>query len=73
MKRSSMLKILNPIIAVLILNQVVTGALHDAIPDEAYEFFHEGGGICLFIGAVLHVILNWNWVKASFVRRKQKT
>jgi hypothetical protein len=72
MKRNSMLKILNPIIAFLILNQAVTGTLHDAIPDEAYEFFHGGGGICLVIGVVLHVILNWNWIKASYHKKKSK-
>ncbi len=72
MKRNSILKILNPILAVLFLNQILTGILHDAIPKEAYEFLHEGGGISLAVAAVLHVILNWNWVKANLYRRNSK-
>ena len=72
MKRSSLLKILNPILALLFLNQILTGLLHDAIPKEAYEFLHEGGGICFAVAAVLHVILNWNWVKANFYRKNPK-
>ena len=72
MKRNYILKILNPVLAVLFLNQILTGILHDAIPKEAYEFLHEGGGISFAVAAVLHVILNWNWVKTNFYRRNSK-
>ena len=72
MKRVSILKILNPVLAILLLNQILTGILHGAIPKQAYEFFHEGGGILFAIGVVLHVILNWNWVKVNFLRRNPK-
>ena len=72
MKRNLILKILNPILAILFLNQILTGIFHDAIPKEAYEFLHEGGGISFAVAAVLHVILNWNWVKANFLRRIPK-
>jgi len=72
MKRNSIFKILNPVVAILFLNQILTGILHDAIPKEAYEFFHEGGGILFAVAVVLHVILNWNWVKANFYRRNLK-
>ena len=72
MKRISILRILNPILAVLFLNQILTGILHDAISDKTYEFFHGGGGILITITVVLHVILNWNWVKANFYRKNFK-
>ena len=72
MKRNFILKILNPILAILFLNQILTGILHDVIPKEAYEFLHEGGGISFAVAAVLHVFLNWNWVKANFYRRNPK-
>lgn len=73
MKRSSILKILNPILGILFLNQILTGLFHDAISKEAYEFFHVGGGILFAVAAVLHVILNWNWVKANFYKKKPKS
>jgi hypothetical protein len=72
MKRNSILKILNPVLAILFLNQILTGILHDTIPKEAYEFLHEGGGVSFAFAAVLHVILNWNWVKTNFYRRNPK-
>lgn len=68
MKRSNMLKVLNPILAVLFLNQILTGAFHGALPHEAFEILHEVSGFVLAGVVVLHVILNWNWVKANFFK-----
>lgn len=72
MMRNSILKTLNPILAILFLNQILTGVLHDAIPKEAYEVLHEGGGILFALAAVLHLIFNWNWVKANFFKKHPK-
>jgi len=72
MKRNSVLIIVNPILGVLLINQIMTGLLHKMLPHETFEILHKGGGIVLMAVAVLHVILNWNWIKANFFR-KQKT
>jgi hypothetical protein len=72
MTRTAILKVLNPILGILLLNQIMTGLLHEMLPHEAFEVLHERGGIALAVVAVLHVILNWNWVKANF-RRKAST
>ena len=69
MMRTFVLKIVNPILGVLLLNQVLTGLLHDMLPHNAYEVLHEGGGIVFAIAALLHVVLNWNWIKANFLRK----
>jgi hypothetical protein len=68
-KRNTMLKILNPLLAVLVLNQVTTALIHDAIPHEVFGIMHMGGGFTLAGLATLHLILNWNWVKSSLFRR----
>jgi len=73
MKKNSVLKIVNPILGVLLLNQVLTGLLHDVLPHKVFEVLHEGGGIVFAIVAVLHVILNWNWIKANFFRKPPTT
>ena len=73
MKRNSALKVLNLILAALLVNQVIAGSLHDSLPHEAFEILHQGGGIVFAIAAVLHLILNWNWVRANFFKRARKT
>jgi hypothetical protein len=66
MKKNTALKILNPILLVLFVNQAVTGLFHAKISHEAFEFLHEGGGVLLLILAAIHLILNFNWIKASY-------
>ena len=68
MKRNTMLKILNPILGVLLVNQILTGVFHAGLPHEAFEIMHEISGFILASAVVLHVILNWSWVKANFFK-----
>jgi hypothetical protein len=66
MKKNTAHKILNPILLVLIANQATTALLRDQIGGEAFEFIHEGGGILLVSLVIVHLILNFSWVKASY-------
>lgn len=70
MKRNAMLKILNPLLGILFVNQMLTGIFNEALPHEAFEIMHEGCGFVLAVVALLHVILNWNWVKANFKKSR---
>ena len=72
MTRSTALKVLNPILGLLFISQAATGILHDLLPHEVFEISHGVGGLLLVIAAVIHVILNWSWVKATFLKRKPK-
>ena len=69
MTKTLALKIVNPILAILLFNQVMTGLLNGMLSHEAYEVLHEGGGIAFAIVALLHVMLNFNWIKANFLRK----
>lgn len=70
MKKNQALKILNPAIGLLVLNQAISSSLHDFIPKEVFEVFHEGGGVLLASGAALHLYLNWSWVQATYLNKK---
>ena len=72
MNKRILLKIVNILLALLILNQATTGMLRGILPGEAFEFLHEGGGITLFIFALIHVYLNWAWVKANILPGREK-
>ena len=66
MSKPTALKIVNAILAVLIVTQMGSGFLGREIGREAFDIIHRGGAVVLLIVAVLHIILNWNWVKAAF-------
>ncbi len=66
MKNNALLKVLNPILVVLAVNQAVTALLLDELPPRAFEIFHKGGGAVLLALIAIHFILNFNWVKANY-------
>ena len=69
MRRNTALKILNPVLAVLFINQAVTVMFLDELPARAFQIFHKGGGAILLILIAVHFILNFNWVKANYFSR----
>ena len=62
-----MLRYINPIIAVLIMSQLLSALFRDILHRETFEVLHKGGGILLFIGVLVHVVLNWGWVKSTYL------
>ena len=70
MTRNTALKILNPIMGVLVISQITTGLTGGSLPHEVFEIVHEGGGISLAVASVLHLILNWNWIRANYLSGK---
>ena len=73
MKRNMMLKLLNPILAVLFVSQIMTGIFHGSLPHEVFEIMHEGGGMLLALAALLHVVLNWNWIRTTYLKRRSNS
>ena len=71
MKKQTLLKIINPLLGLLVLNQAVTGMLHDVMPYELFELLHKGGWLMLIIAAI-HCYLNWGWVKANLFPARKK-
>ena len=72
MNKKTLLKIVNVLLGILILNQATTGLFKNILPHSVFEFLHEGGGVTLFIAALVHIYLNWAWVKANLLPgRKQ--
>ncbi|MBN1879880.1 hypothetical protein JW823_07190 [bacterium] len=71
MKKNTALKILNPVMGLLVINQAITGMLSESIPHEAFEILHEGGGPVLVAAVALHVFLNWNWIRATYLKKGQ--
>ena len=62
MKKAHVLKILNPVLAVLLLNQALSGIFHSVIQENLpYAFFKVGHGFMGYVFTALiivHIILN---------------
>jgi len=71
MNRNMALKILNPVLLVLFVNQALTAMFSSKISLQAFELFHKDGGKILLGLIVAHFILNFNWVKANYFPKKK--
>jgi len=69
MKKITGLKITNFILFILIICQATTGLAHPLIEHELFETIHPPVGVLLIIAAIIHVVLNWGWVKSNFSAR----
>ena len=67
MKKLTGLKTTNVILLILILCQATTGLAHPFIEHELFETIHPLVGILLIITVIIHVVLNWGWVKSNFL------
>lgn len=73
MTKNNLLKILNPLLGLLMVNQILSGLLADELfklSPNAFEILHEDGGILLTVLVVVHLVLNWNWIKASYFKKR---
>ena len=71
MKKSTLLKIVNPILVLIFLIQASTGIFHDLIPFPVFHFLHPVAGYVLALLVAIHFTLNWNWVKTLFVKNRK--
>jgi hypothetical protein len=65
MKKPQLLKILNLVLAGLLVFQFISALLPSVVPYE----WHRAGGILLGIGVGLHLFLNWPWIRANYLKR----
>ena len=72
MQKNTVLKVVNPVLAVLILNQPFSGFLYSWTDWDAFETMHVGGGILLLLFAAMHLALNWKWVQLNFLKDANK-
>jgi Domain of unknown function (DUF4405) len=69
------LKITNPVLAVAAAAQAVTGMMmslfSESIPFGLVRQLHLYTGYILIALIIIHMVLNWTWVKSTFFRKKK--
>ena len=77
MKKQSMLRILNVLLAVAFLSVSIAVLLYYWGPFDwrghgVLYILHQVSGISFIVIAILHLILNWNWVLRAYFTKKKK-
>ena len=66
MKKNTLHKFLNPVLAVLAVNQAVTAIFNDELSRGTFEILHQWAGALFLTLIAVHFFLNFNWVKANY-------
>jgi hypothetical protein len=66
MSNSAALRVLNPLLLVVLLAQGTTGVGLGLFNWEAVEDFHAISGVTLLVLGLVHLGLNWRWVRTAY-------
>ena len=74
MSKNKVLKVVNLILALLVVNQFASVFLFEkgVIPYTGFEWMHKRAAFVLLAVAAVHLVMNWNWVKANYFTKKQR-
>ena len=70
MKKYTLLKFVNIVIAVLFLALAITGIGGYFLPSPAVEF-HQWLGYLFAAAVIAHLALNWGWIQSNFFKGKK--
>lgn len=63
MNKPKLLKIINPLLLLVFICLASTGLLHNFLPYEFFHLVHSKLGYTFVLLSVIHIYLNWNWIK----------
>jgi hypothetical protein len=68
MPKHATLKILNPVLAILMLSQLLSGLWHSQLSAGTFTWLHVRGGVALVVALVLQVAVNWDHIRSAEMR-----
>jgi hypothetical protein len=71
MDKNSVLKVVNPALAILMLNQPFSALLSVLTDWDFFEGLHIGGGVLLVLVAAVHFMLNWRWGVTNILKKSK--
>ena len=73
--KAKLLKVVNPILFVLMIAQATSGLGQRYANQDTFIFLrqvHLHNGILLLVVLVIHLYLNWGWIKINFFKPRSK-
>jgi hypothetical protein len=70
MQKNRILKVLNPLLAVLLISQIASGLSGMRLSYKVFNVVHKGGAFVLLTCALLHIVLNWSWIRATYFKKR---
>ncbi len=71
MKKKDALKIINPILLVLVVNQFATGLKPNLFGAGSFRLMHKRVSWLLAAGLVAHLALNFSWIKSAYATKSK--
>ncbi len=69
MNKIKILKKVNFFLLIFFISQAVSGVGHKNIDHEIFEFIHYKGAYILIFLALMHLVLNWDWIRNNYFKR----
>jgi low temperature requirement protein LtrA len=75
MKKNTALKTVNVLVAFAFAVLAASSGMSKIIPDLSPVLFkiHEFTGYVFFLLVIMHIFLNWSWVKTNFFKKRLET
>ena len=73
MNKAAALKVLNPVLGVLMVFQILGMPLKELLPVDIMLVYklHALNGFFIGFLIILHVVLNWSWVRSTYFGRRK--
>jgi hypothetical protein len=71
MTKIKTMKIVNLVLLVLVINQLIGAEIYPKISDNLFKWGHKRAAILIAIFIFIHLITNWKWIKANYLKRRK--
>jgi hypothetical protein len=71
MSKIKTMKIVNLVLLILVINQLAGGEFYHKISPTLFKWGHKRAAILIAIFIFIHLLTNWKWIKANYLKRKK--
>jgi hypothetical protein len=70
MGKKKLLKIVNPILLLLVMNQLATGFRPRLYGPGSFRLMHKQMALLLSLALMVHLVLNFSWIRNAYWKRR---